>query len=92
MVAIKQFFQDNKNVADHDKHQSINEAGSLLIQNARGEDSGNYECRVTQDGIIQESIDLEIVQMKIIDRPKEELISLTPGDNVTFDCNIEVSL
>ena len=92
MVVIKWFFQDNRNVADHDKNQNINEAGSLVITNASAEDSGNYECRVTQDGIIQESIDLEIIQMNIFDEQEQTSISLTPGDNATFDCNIEVSL
>ena len=88
----KTIFQDNRSVADHNKHQNIDDAGSLVIANASEEDSGNYECRVTQDGIIQESIDLEILQMNIIDKQEQASISLTPGDNATFDCKIEVSL
>ena len=67
----------------------MNKDGALIIPNATKKDSGNYECRVTLDGIYQESIDLQILEKPFI-ISKPAAISLKSGSNVTFDCNIEV--
>ena len=67
----------------------MNNDGGLLIPSANIKDSGNYECRVTHDGIYQESIDVQIIEKPLI-ISKPATISSKPGDNVTFDCNIEV--
>ncbi len=71
------------------KKVSMNNDGGLLIPSATIRDSGNYECRVTHDGIYQESIDVQIIEKPLI-ISKPATISSKPGDNVTFDCNIEV--
>ena len=78
-------------IMDQNKHLRMNQDGALIIPNATETDSGMYECRVTQDGIVQESVNLEIIQMKI-KKSKHSLLAPKFGDNVTFDCIIEVCL
>ena len=79
------------NILDQNKHLRMNQDGALIIPDANESDSGIYECRVTQDGIVQESVNLEIIQMKI-EKSKHSLFAPNFGDNVTFDCIIEVCL
>ena len=78
------------NILDQNKHLRMNQDGALIIPNATETDSGIYECRVTQDGIVQESVNLEIIQMKT--EKSNSLFAPNSGDNVTFDCIIEVGL
>ena len=83
-------------VNDKGDEFSFDDVGDLVIYNAGKKHSGKYECKATPrdiGGVAYGSYH-EITNLVIIKTPaiisKPVRLSLRPGSNATFDCNVEV--
>ena len=81
-------------VSDLGHEFSLNTLGDLVISNANKKHSGKYKCKVTPLGIGGDSYVTKTTDLVIIKTPviisKSVRLSMRPGSNATFDCNVEV--
>ena len=86
-----QFNDDN--VAVLNDRISMDDTGTLYISDAELSDSGEYSCRAENGNgkpvAVSATVDV-IKETEVIQKPTDELF--VPGKDITFDCDIKVSL